>query len=240
MSALPHTAFLLAAGKGTRMRPLTLEVPKPLIEVAGRSMLDRLLDALVAAGVRRAVVNVHWLADQVETHLAARRDIEIVISDERDALLETGGALAKAAPLLGADPVFILNTDAIWGTGGPEPLNALAAGFDPDRMDELLLLADHRRALGFGGPGDFFRTSTGEIAHRGTAETAPWAFAAVRIADPKRFSTQSVEAFSAFRYWTPSLEAGRLYGLVLDDFWLHVGDPDALADAEMWMRCHGQ
>lgn len=240
MGAVPHTAFLPAAGKGTRMRPLTDTTPKPLIEVAGRPMIDRLLDAVVAAGVQRAVVNVHWLADQVEAHLAARSDIEIVISDERETLLETGGALAKSAPLLGDDPIFIINTDAVWGSGGSEPLQALAESFDPTRMDELLLLADTQRCLGFGGAGDFFLAGTGEITHRGDAASAPWAFAAVRIADPTRFASQPVEPFTAFRYWDPSLAAGRLHGLPLDDFWLHVGDPDALADAEMWLRCHGQ
>ena len=239
MSATPHTAFLLAAGLGTRMRPLTDTTPKPLLEVAGRSMLDRLLDALVAAGVKRAVVNVHWLPDQVEAAVAARGDIETVISDERGELLETGGALAKAYGLLGKDPVYILNTDALWGPLTPKPLNDLAAAYDPARMDEMLLLANRRRCLGFGGAGDFFLGETGALTRRGTAPHTPWAYAGVRIANPKKFDGLPVEKFSANRIWDPMLAEGRLYGLPLDAFWLHVGDPRALDDANMWMRCHG-
>lgn len=239
MTATPHTAFLLAAGLGTRMRPLTLETPKPLLEVSGKAMLDHLLDACVAAGVARAVVNVHWRADKVEAHLAARTDIEIIISDERDLLLETGGALAKARGLLGDDPVFILNTDAMWAPVDGDPLRALAAAYDGDRMDELLLLADTCRCLGFHGAGDFFIGETGALTRRGDAPRAPWAYAGARIADPTRFDGLPVEVFSANRLWEPMLAAERLHGLPLDRFWLHVGDPQALKDAEMWMRCHG-
>lgn len=240
MSRVPETAFLLAAGKGTRMRPLTLETPKPMIEIGGRALIDRILDVLVAAGVRRAVVNVHWLADRLEAHLAARSDIEIAFSDERAELLETGGALARARPLLGSDPILIVNTDAIWGPADAEPIRALAAAWDPAEMDELLLLADTGRSLGFAGPGDFFRGPRGALARRGRAETAPWAFAGVRIADPHRFDALPIEPFSANRLWDPSLVAGRLHGLPLDRFWLHVGDPRALADAETWLAFHGQ
>lgn len=239
MSALPHTAFLLAAGLGTRMRPLTLETPKPLLHVSGKAMLDHLLDACVAAGVARAIVNVHWLADAVEAHLAVRTDIEIVISDERDLLLETGGALAKARGLLGDDPVFILNTDAMWAPTDAAPLTALAHAYDRTRMDELLLLADTGRCLGFHGAGDFFLGNSGALTRRGEAPRAPWAYAGARIADPSAFSDLPVEVFSANRLWEPMLAAGRLHGLPLDRFWLHVGDPQALKDAEMWMRCHG-
>ena len=239
MTAMPHTAFLLAAGLGTRMRPLTNDTPKPLLKVSGRAMIDRLVDALVEAGVRRLVVNVHWLPDQIEAHFAARTDAEIVISDERSELLETGGALAKARPLLGDEPVFILNTDAIWAPPTAQPLEALVNAYDTSSMDELLLLADTGRSLGFKGAGDFFRSETGELVRRGEASTAPWAYAGVRIANPATFDGLPVERFSANRLWEPMLAAGRLHGLPLDAFWLHVGDPGALADAEMWMRCHG-
>lgn len=239
MSAAPHTAMVLAAGKGTRMHPLTETRPKPLIEVAGRPLMDRLLDALAAAGVQRIVVNLHWLADQVEAHLKARSDFELVLSDERGELLETGGALAKAAPLLGEEPVFVVNTDAFWAPAGPGPLTALAAAYDPAVMDELLLLADRERALGFAGPGDFLRAEDGRLARRGATPAAPWAYAGVRVTRAPLYAGEAVEPFSANRLWDPMIAAGRLYGLPLDRFWLHVGDPGALKDANMWMACHG-
>ncbi|MEN0079595.1 MAG: nucleotidyltransferase family protein [Pseudomonadota bacterium] len=244
MTPLPQTAFLLAAGLGKRMRPLTTETPKPLIKVSGRPIIDRLVDALVRVGVKRLVVNVHWLPDQVEDYFAGRSDIEVKISDEREALLETGGALAKARPLLGNDPIFILNTDAMWAPPTPSPLEALAKAYDPQRMDELLLLADTQRALGFPGAGDFFldgasANGPGAVARRGEAASAPWAYAGVRIANPAKFDGLSIEPFSANRLWDPMLAAGRLHGLPLDAFWLHIGDPQALSDADVWMRCHG-
>lgn len=237
---IPHTAMVLAAGLGTRMRPLTDERPKPLIEVAGRTLMDRMLDPLAKAGVRRIVVNVHWFADMIERHLDGRKDFEVLISDEREQVLETGGGLAKAQPMLGEDPVFVVNTDAFWGSGSAAPFEALAEAFDPDRMDELLLLADTQRCLGYGGAGDFIRHEDGHITRRGDAASAPWAYAGVRILKPQAFAGLKVEPFSvAWRIWGPLVEAGRLHGLPLDDFWLHVGDPQALKDAEMWLRCHG-
>ncbi len=236
---LPQTAMLLAAGLGTRMRPLTDAMPKPLLEVAGRSLIDRLLDVLVEAGVERAVVNLHWQADRLERHLAVRSDIEIILSDERAQLLETGGALALAGPLLGDAPVFVVNTDAFWAPTDSAPLHQLAAAFDPARMDELLLLADTGRALGFHGAGDFFLGETGSLTRRGDAGHAPWAYAGLRIAQPASYRSQRPEPFSANRVWEPMLTGHRLHGLSLDRFWLHVGDPQALEDANMWMRCHG-
>ncbi len=239
MIALPHTAMVLAAGLGTRMRPLTDKTAKPLVPVAGRSLIDRALDDLVAAGVRRAVVNVHWFADKVEAHLSARRDIDIVISDERAGALETGGGLALARPLLGDDPVFVVNTDAFWAPASPEPLTALAAAYEPERMDDLLLLADTHRSLGFPGAGDFFLDQGGRLARRGAAPSAPWAYAGVRITKPQLFDQEPAEPFSVMRKWEAMIVQGRLHGLPLGRFWLHVGTPEALADADMWLRCHG-
>ncbi|NBC21186.1 MAG: NTP transferase domain-containing protein [Alphaproteobacteria bacterium] len=238
MSTMPHTAMLLAAGLGTRMRPLTDTSPKPLLELAGRAILHRLLDVLVEAGTERAVVNVHYLAGQIESALIDRKDIEIVISDEREEILETGGALAKARPQLGNDPVFILNTDALWGPTDTGPLERLAESYDPDIADECLLLADTGRCLGFKGAGDFRCGESGLLNRRGEVSRAPWAYAGVRIADPRNFEGLPVQPFSANRLWDRALAAGRLRGIPLDRFWLHVGDPQALEDAEMWMRCH--
>lgn len=239
MSRMPHTAMVLAAGLGTRMRPLTDATAKPLLEVAGRSMIDRLLDNLVVAGVERAVINVHWCADLVEAHLQDRHDLQIVISDERDQVLETGGGLAKARPLLGEDPIFVVNTDAFWEPTGPGPLKELAAGFDSELMDELLLLADVRRSLGFPGAGDFFRDEKGHVTRRGDAESAPWAYAGVRIIKPSLYDKAPIEPFSANRIWNDLIPNQRVHGVPLDRFWLHVGDPQALKDAEFWLRCHG-
>ena len=239
MTDMPHTAMVLAAGLGTRMRPLTDSTAKPLLEVAGRTMIDRLLDNLVSAGVRRAVVNVHWCADLVEAHLEARQDIEVIISDEREQVLETGGGLAKARPLLGEDPVFVVNTDAFWEPTGAEPLQKLAASFNKELSDEILLLADTKRCLGFPGAGDFFLDEAGALSRRGDAPSAPWAYAGMRIIKPQLYDNAPVEPFSANRIWNELLPKSRIHGVPLDRFWLHVGDPQALKDAEFWLRCHG-
>lgn len=240
MIDIPHTAMVLAAGLGTRMRPLTEQTAKPLLKVAGRSMLDRLLDNLRAAGVKRAVVNVHWCADQVEAQLANRADLEVVISDERNQVLETGGGLARARALLGDEPIFVVNTDAFWGPAGPEPLIDLAKSFDADAMDEMLLLADTERCLGYHAPGDFLQGPDGVLRRRGDATRAPWAYAGVRILKPQLYDNRPIEPFSANVIWNELLPKGRVHGVPLDRFWLHVGDPQALRDAEMWMRCHGE
>lgn len=239
MTQAPQTAMILAAGLGTRMRPLTNTTAKPLLQVGGKALIDHLLDQLSAADVKRAVVNVHWCAEQVEAHVRARDDLEIIISDERAQVLETGGGLAKARPVLGDDPIFVVNTDAFWAPTDAEPLKALAAAFDPTRMDELLLLADTKRCLGFPGAGDFFRDENGVLTRRGDAPSAPHAYAGVRILKPQLYDDQPIEPFSANRLWNTYLPKGRIHGLPLNRFWLHVGDPQALKDAEMWMRCHG-
>lgn len=236
---VPHTAMVLAAGLGTRMRPLTDNCPKPLIEVREKALIDRMLDPLVAAGVKRAIINVHYLADQVEAHLSARTDIEIIISDERGEVLETGGALAKARSLLGDDPIIVANTDAFWEPTGPEPVLVLADTFDPVTMDALLLVADTGRALGFDGAGDFFLHEDGAMTRRGDAATAPYAYCGLRIIRPQLYDNAPIERFSALKVWDRLIPQRRLHGVVLDRFWLHVGDPQALKDAETWLTCHG-
>ncbi len=173
--------MLLSAGLGTRMRPLTDNTPKPLVSVAGRALLDRVLDKLVSQGVTRAVVNVHHFADQVEAHLKSRTDIDIVISDERAQLMETGGGVLQALPLLGDAPFFVVNTDVTWATAGDETFLRLADAYDPARMDALLLLADLDQTLGFRGPGDFFLDPEGRLTRRGDATRAPYVFAGTHI-----------------------------------------------------------
>jgi MurNAc alpha-1-phosphate uridylyltransferase len=226
------TAMLLAAGLGTRMRPLTDRTPKPLIEVGGRTLVDRVLDKLAAQGVTRAVVNVHHFADQMEAHLAHRRDLEIVISDERDLLLETGGGVVKALPLLGEEPFFVINTDVTWATAGDTTFIDLAAQWDAARMDALLLLARMEHTLGFRGPGDFFMQSDGQLLRRADRAAAPYVFAGTHITRADLLRDFEIRPFSANVYWNRFAARGRLHGSVMKPFWLHIGDPAAREEAE--------
>ena len=241
MSAAPTTAMVLAAGLGTRMRPLTDDRPKALVEVAGRPLIDHVLDRLAEAGVARAVVNVHWFADRLESHLAARgRGPEIVISDERAELLETGGGLKKAIPLLGSAPVFVANIDSVWTdrTGTPGgALNQLARLWNPSIMDAALLLARREGSIGFEGDGDFFLAEDapgegGRLTFRGDAPEAPFAYMGVHICRPDYVADGPEGPFSLSGFWRRSAAAGRLSGCVLDGDWMHVGDPQARGAAE--------
>jgi MurNAc alpha-1-phosphate uridylyltransferase len=233
------TAMLLAAGLGTRMKPLTDTRPKPLIEVGGRTLVDRVLDKLAAQGVTRAIVNVHYLADQMEAHLKQRKDIEIIVSDERDLLLETGGGVIKALPLLGDDPFFVINTDVTWATPGDTTYLKMAEGYNPDTMDALLLLAEIGATLGYRGPGDFFLTHDGRLERRGQRERAPYVFAGTHITRAEKLRSYKVEPFSANTYWNAMGRAGRLYGTVMQPFWMHVGDPAGRDEAEARLAMMG-
>jgi MurNAc alpha-1-phosphate uridylyltransferase len=233
------TAMLLAAGLGTRMKPLTDTKPKPLIEVGGRTLLDRVLDKLVIQGVNRAVVNIHHFADQVTTHLSKREDIEIVISDERALLLETGGGVIKALPLLGDDPFFVINTDVTWATLGDTTFRRMAETYDPEAMDALLLLADMGATLGFRGAGDFYLGHDGQLVRRGERPTAPYVFAGTYITRADLLRSYKPEPFSANVYWNAMGRAGRLYGTVMAPFWMHVGDPAGRDEAEARLKTMG-
>ena len=228
----PKTAMVLAAGLGTRMRPLTDDRPKALVEVGGRALIDHVLDRLAEAGVERAVVNVHWFADRLEGHLKARgRGPEIVISDERGELLETGGGLKKAQPLLGDAPVFVANIDSVWIDRG-DALGDLVRLWDPERMDAALLLARREGTIGFEGDGDFFLADDGKLTFRGEAASAPFAYMGVHITRPDYADPGPDGPFSLSPLWRRSADAGRLYGCVLDGDWMHVGDPQARDEAE--------
>ncbi|MEJ6789485.1 nucleotidyltransferase family protein [Brevundimonas sp. BR2-1] len=232
MSA-PKTAMVLAAGLGTRMRPLTDDRPKALVEVGGRALIDHVLDRLYDAGVERAVVNVHWFADRLENHLAARgRGPEICISDERAELLETGGGLKKASALLGSDPVFVANIDSVWTDPRGDGLNQLARLWNPSIMDAALLLARREGSIGFEGDGDFFLADDGMLTFRGDAPAAPFAYMGVHICRPDYVADGPDGPFSLSGFWRRSAAAGRLYGCVLDGDWMHVGDPQARDEAE--------
>ena len=233
------TAMLLAAGLGTRMKPLTDTRPKPLIEVGGRTLVDRVLDKLVIQGVTRAVVNVHHFADQMTAHLAARKDIEIVISDERAQLLETGGGVIKALPLLGDDPFFVVNTDVTWATAGDTTFKRMADAYNAETMDALLLLADMGATLGFRGAGDFYLAHDGQLVRRGDRPTAPYVFAGTYITRGELLRGYKPEPFSANTYWNAMGRAGRLYGTVMAPFWMHVGDPAGRDEAEARLKTMG-
>lgn len=237
--SVPHTAMVLAAGLGTRLRPLTDHTPKPLIPVAGRTLLDRCLDRLAEAGVQRTVVNIHWLGHQIREHLKARRDLQIVISDETDRLLETGGGIAKALPLLGDAPFIAVNADLIWrDEGGETAVQRLATAFDPVTMDGLLLLQPRETANGHGGPGDFALETDGRLRRRGTQATAPYVYTGVQILQPALFRDAPAGAFSLNILYDRAIAAGRLYGIVHRGGWMDVGTHDGLKHAETVL--HGE
>ena len=235
----PTKAMVLAAGLGTRMRPLTNDRPKALVEVQGRSLIDHVLDRLADAGVTQAVVNVHWFAERLEQHLAARgRGPQIVISDERAELLETGGGLKKARPLLGDDPVFVANIDSVWIDRG-DALGDLARLWNPETMDAALLLARREGSIGFEGDGDFFLADDGRLTFRGDAPSAPFAYMGVHITRPGYADQGPDGAFSLSPLWRRSAAEGRLFGCVLDGDWMHVGDPQARDQAEAKLAGEG-
>jgi MurNAc alpha-1-phosphate uridylyltransferase len=229
----PTTAMVLAAGLGTRMRPLTETRPKALVEVAGRALIDRVLDRLVAAGVTKAVVNVHHLADQVEAHLATRSDLEVLISDERGSLLDSGGGIQHAREKLGDDPIFIANIDSLWTNEGQPPLETLKAAWNPERMDILLLLVRRGRGLGFEGPNGFFMDDLGRLTHSTDPEPpTPFANVGFGIMKPQVLDGSPAGAFSILPVWKRLQAEGRLCGVAMEAFWMHVGDPGARAAAE--------
>jgi MurNAc alpha-1-phosphate uridylyltransferase len=224
--------MVLAAGFGHRMRPLTDTMPKPLVRVAGKALLDHVLDRLADAGVEHAVVNVHYLADQIERHVASRTKPEIVISDERGLLLDTGGGVVKALPELGPAPFFHINSDTIWIDGVRPNLTRLAENFDPAIMDALLLLAPSAGSIGYAGRGDFTMKPDGRLLARSEREVAPFVYAGAAILSPRLFDGAPQDAFSLTKLFAKAGEAGRLHGLRLDGLWMHVGTPEAIAEAE--------
>ena len=224
-------AMVLAAGLGTRMRPVTDTLPKPLIEVDGRALIDHALDRMQAAGVTEAVVNTHHLADQVEAHLKDRTAPSIKLSPEKK-LLETGGGIANALALLGDGPFFTVNADAFWLNGPLDALKRLSDAWDDKKMDGLLLLHSTVEAYGYTGQGDFLAAGDGLLQRKPEAEVSPWLFTGIQILHPRLFNDAPKGAFSLNR----AIEAGRLYGVVHDGEWFHVGTPEGLEEAETYMH----
>ncbi len=235
MKAKPDTAMVLAAGRGTRFLHLTKDRPKALITVAGRTLVDHQLDRLSDAGIARAVVNVHHFADQMQAHMAKRAGPPTIhISDERDALLETGGALVRARNMLGEAPFYVMNCDALWSTLGIDPLLALQEKFAAlNTPAAVLLLARKEHTLGLETRGDFTLDSVGHLRRPDPGEVVPYYYAGTQLLSPGLLDGETERPFSANLLWDKALANGALYGVVLDGFWLHVGDPDALAAANL-------
>jgi MurNAc alpha-1-phosphate uridylyltransferase len=228
----PTRAFVLAAGKGERMRPLTETRPKPLVTVAGKALIDHVLDRLADAHIGDAIVNVHYLASQIEDHLRDRQNPKITISDERGELLDTGGGVVKALSRLGAAPFLIHNSDSIWIEGMGSNLDRLIAAWDDTSMDGLLLVAPIATSIGYDGLGDFQMDTTGRLTRQTGARLAPFVFAGVSIAHPRLFDDAPNAPFSLNKVWSEAIAKGRLYGVRLEGIWMHVGTPDAIGDAE--------
>lgn len=232
MPVKPSKAMVLAAGLGLRMRPLTERRPKPLVQVAGRPLLDHVLDKLGSAGVSEAVVNVHYLPDQIIDHVASRTRPKVTISDERAQVLGTGGGLVKALPLLGKTPFFLVNADTLWIDGVRPNLARLAETFDPARMDILLLMAATATSIGYGGRGDYTMLPDGVLRKRREHQVVPFVYAGAAILSPSLFADAPAGEFSLTKMFDRANERERLFGLRLDGLWMHVGTPEAVLAAE--------
>ena len=230
---VPHTSMIMAAGLGKRMRPLTATKPKPLIEVNGKALLDHVLEKLREAGVRKVVVNVHYLADALEAHLASRNHgLEVVISDERGLLMETGGGLIKAAPLIDCDPFLALNSDNLWIDGPADTLKLLASQWDDTRMDALLLLVPQARALNHRGMGDFHMDRVGRLRRRDRSHVAPFVFTGVQMISKRLLRDAPEGPFSTNILWDRAIDEGRCFGAVHQGLWFDVGTPQSIRKTE--------
>jgi MurNAc alpha-1-phosphate uridylyltransferase len=230
---VPRTAMVMAAGKGTRMRPLTATRPKPLVEVGGTTLLDHVLDHLRAAGVGRVIVNVHYFADSIEAHLASHApDLDVAISDERAELLETGGGLMKARPLIDCDPFLCVNTDNVWVDGPVNSIELLAAHWDSDRMDALMLLVPLARAHNHAGRGDFHMDAWGRLSRRRPGRVAPYVWTGIQMLSTALIADPPSAAFSTNVFWNRAIAAGRCFGVVHQGLWFDVGTPAAIPRTE--------
>jgi MurNAc alpha-1-phosphate uridylyltransferase len=230
---VPATAMIMAAGLGKRMRPLTATKPKPLIEVSGKALLDHVLERLRVAGVKKVVVNVHYLADALEAHLATRpHGLDVVISDERGQLMETGGGLVKALPLVDCDPFLALNSDNLWIDGPADTIKLLASQWDDSKMDALLLLVPQARALNHRGMGDFHMDRAGRIRRRERSRVAPFVFTGIQMVSKRLLRDAPEGPFSTNILWDRAIEEGRAFGAVHQGLWFDVGTPQSIPMTE--------
>lgn len=225
------TAMILAAGLGKRMRPLTASQPKPMVRVAGKPLIDHALDRLVEAGVAKAVVNVHYLADALEAHVLARQTPKVTVSDERALLLETGGGMVKALPQL-PDPFFALNADNIWLDGPKNAFHDLSRRWDPEAMDALLLVVPHARAMNFNGPGDFHMDPMGRLSRRRPGRIAPFIYTGIQLVSHRLLRDAPEGPFGTMMLWERAIAEGRLYGLSFTGLWFEVGTPQMIRPTE--------
>ncbi|NVK35692.1 MAG: nucleotidyltransferase family protein [Rhodobacteraceae bacterium] len=233
----PKKAMIMAAGIGKRMRPLTATTPKPLIEVNGKALIDHGMDRLAAAGVETCVVNVHYLADLVEVHVKRTQDMEVLISDERKQLLETGGGIKKALPLLGDEPFFQLNSDTAYWIEGVKPnLEHMIEAWDESKMDILLLVSETVNAVAYNGRGDFDVGKDGSLTRRKERQVTAFAYAGAAIIHPRVFEGAPDGPFSMNMLFDKAIEEGRLFGVLMEGIWLHVGTPEAIRAAEYAVR----
>lgn len=233
MTATIESAMVMAAGIGKRMRPLTATRPKPLVRVAGKPLIDHSLDRIEAAGIDHVVVNVHYLADALEAHLAKqKRSFTLAVSDERGELLETGGGMVKALPLLKGDPILIVNSDNIWTDGPQDSIRNLARHWDGDRMDALLLVIRQASATGHGGKGDFHMDPSGKLSRRKPGRVAPFVYTGIQLISPRLLVGAPDGPFSTNLLWDRAIAAGRLYGLSHMGQWFDVGTPASIAPTE--------
>jgi MurNAc alpha-1-phosphate uridylyltransferase len=232
--------MIMAAGLGTRMAPLTRERPKPLIQLAGKPLIDHAMDRLIKGGVNFFVVNVHYMADQLIAHLEKRRardnSVEIVISDESDAILDTGGAIAKALPHFKGEPFFTHNSDSVWVEGMGSAIARMRTRWDPESMDCLMLLAPCATAIGYDGRGDFEMDAWGVLKRRDEMKLAPFVWTGLQIIHPRLFDGAPKGRFSINKLWDKAIENKRLVGVRLDGVWIHVGTPQGLEEAETFLR----
>jgi len=231
----PTRAMLMAAGLGTRMRPLTANLPKPLVKVRGKALIDHVIDRLVAAGVTMIVVNVHYLADKLEAHLKMRKDVEIRISDERAELLESGGGVFKALSHFEGEPFFHVNADTVWAEGASSALERLKARWNPETMDALMLLAPTVHTVCYEGRGDFFMDAEGHLSRVPEHRIAPFVWMSVEIMHPRLLDGAPGGRFSINPFWDAAIEKGRLYGTRLDGVWMHIDRPQAVAASEAYL-----
>ena len=231
----PTRAMILAAGLGTRMAHLTAEKPKPLVELKGKALIDYAIDRLVNNGVNFIAVNVHYKAEMLIAHLKKRKDVEIRICDETDAILETGGGIARALPLFDGEPFFTHNSDSLWVEGMGSAIKRMRQRWNPDQMDALMLLAPCATAIGFDGRGDFEMDSLGALSRRDEMKLAPFVWTGLQIVHPRLFEGAPNGRFSINPLWDKAIAKGRLFGLRLDGVWIHVGSPQALEEAETFM-----
>lgn len=235
MSANITRAMIMAAGFGTRMRPLTNKIPKPLVKVQGRALIDHVMDRLVEAGVKAIVVNIHYMGNQIKAHVEKRKDVEIIISDETDTILDSGGGIFKALPHFKGEPFYHANADTVWVEGASHALPRLNAAWNPKEMDALMLLASTVTTVCYDGRGDFMMDSEGRLSRVPEGRISPFVWMSMEILHPRLFDSVQPGKFSINPLWDKAIAKGRLFGQRLDGVWMHIDRPEAVTQSEEYL-----